>query len=386
MQKPFLKHFFVVAMLLVIAVLALAACTNSSGVGAMSVANGSTSQATASQNTLGPQSCSEKAEHAAYWDAIIGTSGDAKVEGVSCGKLMLYPGIQALVTVRHHSQGSLLDVYVYADIVSEHPTQFFKLQALSKGEARISGYNTVLTAEVDRNSSLNMGKPDGQLTRDLFREFKWSDGAGAFEQTFFPGMYPDLTRYQGELDQTRVNQGHELWKLDASKTVQHFAVALLGRKPTNPVTILSGGGSHDVSAVVRIDTSISGTGTVSTIVTLSRLEGNTHGGIWEVIGAQVHNFSLTSPQNGALITSPVTVTGSGPSFEGVVGRVEVLDHTYYQIGNAQATVLNLGAPFSVTLTYSTSFHGGAQEGIIVLYTDDAIGAGPSSVMLKALIR
>jgi hypothetical protein len=376
------KHFFVAASFLLLAALSLAACGS---MDATSIVKASTAQAVAVQSTLGPRDCPENVEQPSYWDPIIGTSGDAKVESVSCGKLMRSPGIQALVTVRHHSHGALLDVYIYANIQSSKPTQFLQRAGLYKGEAKISLYNTVLTAEVDLNSSINAGKPYDELTRDLFREFKWSDGAGAFERTFFPGMFPDLTRYQGEADQALVNQGHDPWKLDAGQTARHFAAALFGRKLTNPITILSGGGPHDVSAVVRVESPIPGGAVVPTIVTLSRLEGNTHGGIWEVIGAQAQNFSLTSPQNGAFIGHPVTVTGTGPSFEGVVGVVEVLDHLYSKVGSAQATVLNLGDSFSVSVPYTVSFHNGIQEGIIVLYTDNASGAGIAPVMVKVLI-
>jgi len=62
-----------------------------------------------------------------------------------------------------------------------------------KGEASISGYSTVMTAEVDKNSSSNVGKSLSAMTPDLFREFEWSDGADAFVQVAFPGLYPDLT-------------------------------------------------------------------------------------------------------------------------------------------------------------------------------------------------
>src|SRR5258705_3473346 len=46
----------------------------------------------------------------------------------------------------------------------------------------------------------------------FFREFKWSGGANTFVQVTFPGIFPDLTRYQAEADQdrksTRLNSSH----------------------------------------------------------------------------------------------------------------------------------------------------------------------------------
>ncbi len=125
--------------------------------------------------------------------------------------------------VRYHGTGQILDVYVYSDITSPNPSQLFKLQNLYKGNAKISAYNTIITSEVDQNSSINAGKANADLTQDLFREFKWSDGAKTFVPVSFPGMYPDLTRYQAENDQAQVNQGKDPWKLNASQVANHMA-------------------------------------------------------------------------------------------------------------------------------------------------------------------
>src|SRR5207253_1199020 len=99
-----------------------------------------------------------------------------------------------------------LDIYVFNTITSAHPKQIFKLAGLVKGEASISGYSTMMTAEVDKNSTLNAGKPLSAMTPDLFREFAWSSEEGTLVQVAFPGLFPDLTRYQAEADQGRVNQ------------------------------------------------------------------------------------------------------------------------------------------------------------------------------------
>ena len=69
---------------------------------------------------------------------------------------------------------SVLDVYLFTNITNATPTKIFQLMGLVKGNARISGYNTVLTAQADELSALNAGKPVSAMTADLFREFKWS--------------------------------------------------------------------------------------------------------------------------------------------------------------------------------------------------------------------
>ncbi|TMD68302.1 MAG: hypothetical protein E6I97_22490 [Chloroflexi bacterium] len=143
--------------------------------------NGLTATATASQTPvvrLGVQPCPEAVKDPAHWTAIIAPTSTSRVESVSCGNLRGTPSLQALVTVRNEDSGAILDVYVYDHITDPSPVQLFKLQSLTKGDAKISVYNTVMTAEVDPNSSINKGRPDANMTQDLFREFKWSDGAG----------------------------------------------------------------------------------------------------------------------------------------------------------------------------------------------------------------
>jgi hypothetical protein len=396
MQKLVLwnrKCLFVGTSLLLLLVFALAACSSSGFSTAATLITNSTAKTTPPKAQAAARSCPGKVRDPLYWDHIIGTHGDAKVENVICGKIMQYPGIQALITVRHHSQGSLLDVYVYANIQYKQPTQFFNLPGLYKGEAKISGYNTVLTAQVDLNSSINNNKPATQLKQDLFREFKWSDGAGTLVQTVFPGLYPDLTRYQAEADQEEVNKGTDLWKLDALETTRHF-YTLLKTPSASSATIVSGGGEHDLYAVVNV--------TVPSIqgccrpfppmrVSLARLEGNTHGGIWVVRAVENENMAITSPRSHERMDSPVTITGSGVAFEGQIGIVRILDHLYNDIGHtfvmSQNTNSGFGpGTFSTPVKYDASFHGGSQEGILALYHQGGAASDFGVIMVKVLVE
>jgi len=110
-----------------------------------------------------------------------------------------------------------------------------------------------MTAEVDTSSALNKGKGDASLTVDLFREFDWSAGTGTFTQVAFPGMYPDLTRWQAEVDQRAVNQGQEGWKLDAVQIMRHMVAALLtAHAGTAQAKVVKGGGKSDLTAVVQV--------------------------------------------------------------------------------------------------------------------------------------
>ena len=145
---------------------------------------------------LGPQACPAAVADPAYWLPIIkpySYGGPLTVEQVSCASMLGTPSLQTLVTARRADQA--LDVYVFTNITQPSPTLIFQLSGLVKGDAKISGYSTVLTAEVDQLSTINAGKLVSTMTADLFREFKWSASAGKMVQTVFPGIFPDLTRY-----------------------------------------------------------------------------------------------------------------------------------------------------------------------------------------------
>ena len=146
--------------------------------------------------TQGPQNGPSGVNTKAYWDNILGTKGtNSKVESVSFANVMGNPSLQALVTVRHSDANSTLDVYVFNNITSKNPTQIFKLTGLIKGEAKISYYNTIMTAEVNPNSTLNASKNVAQMAPDIYREFKWT--GVSMTQVAFPGIFPVVTRLPG---------------------------------------------------------------------------------------------------------------------------------------------------------------------------------------------
>lgn len=337
---------------------------------------------------LGSQPCPAAVRDPAHWDPLIPTQANvSSVHAVTCGYLRGVPTLQALVTVLYQGTGQVLDVYVFDNITTSNPVPLWKLQGLSKGDARISVYNTVLTAEVDQSSSLNTNRPNADLVPDLCREFRWSEHAGTLAQVSFPGIFPDLARYQAEVDQGQVNQGHQPWKLSATMTARAFGASLLHWDPNAPATLTSGGGAHDVQAVVNLKNTSAGANIVT--LTMTRLEGNTNGGIWIVTGVATSGLSITQPQEAGLIHSAITVAGTGSAFEGVVGRVSILDHLYAAIGQAQAhgAVGNGMTTFSTAMTCQPTFKTGAQEGLVMLASENmAAGGIGGAVMVKVLIQ
>lgn len=372
----------------------LAACgggsgttSNATGSGTRTTSSGGAAAPTAAPH-LGTQPCPAVVSEPSHWDPIVGTqSGVNAVKSVTCANLTNNDALQALVISVYEGTGQTADIYVFTNITSPSPAQIFKRQNLYQGSAKISAYNTLLTAEVDQGSSLNAtNQSSAGYQQDLFREFKWSDGAGTLVPVSFPGIFPNLTRYEAESDQQLVNQG-KLPLLNATQVASKLATKLLNWSVNAPTTTVSGGNSHDGNAVVTVKSTSVGAGTLK--VTMSRLEGNTNNGIWEVTAATTDGLSITSPQNRDLLNGTTTVTGTGNAFEGVLGKVKVLDHLYTSIGTADAKGAsgNGNTTFSTTLSYNASFKGGAQEGLLVLYSySNADGTIAGACILKELLN
>ena len=393
MKRPLLDHKrwrLTVPLAFMVLTLVLSACDQGSGSRSGSATGTTTppvATATAASIQLGPQPCPAAVQAPAHWNAIVGTGATKMVEGVICGYLMGVPALQAVVKVRSGGANFLLDLDVYTAITSAKPVRIFALTGLLQGDVSISTYNTLLTGQVDPNSSQNKGHPSTEQVVDLYREFKWSDSAGTLTQVAFPGLYPDLTRYQAEFEQHEVNtgQGFQQWRLSAVTTAQNFAQFVLGWDPTPPTTVVSGGGTHDARAVVLVKNPSAGGATIT--LSLSRLELNTNGGIWEVTDVATDGIALTSPQNAQQLTSPVQVTGDTTALAGKLTSITVFDHDRTAIG--QAVITQAGgtgkSSFSASVPYLSSFQGETQEGIIALYTYTASHVITGAVLVKVLL-
>src|SRR5882724_1597131 len=106
----------------------------------------------------GVQPCPATVQSPNYWSPIVGVQPNVnKVEDVSCANLLGVNELQALVTVRTLGSGGHLDLHVFTHITQAQPAELFKLLSLYKGQTKISPYSTLLTGEVDLNSSVNKG-------------------------------------------------------------------------------------------------------------------------------------------------------------------------------------------------------------------------------------
>jgi len=331
---------------------------------------------------LGQQPCPDAVKATDHWNTIGDTGTTKTVTGVICGYLMGVPSLQAVVKVGYKDTKFLIDVDVFTAITSAKPARIFALTGLLQGDVNISNYNTLLTAQIDTNSSLNKGHPAAQQLVDLYREFKWSDSAGTLVPVAFTGLFPDISRYQAEFEQHEVNngQGYQQWRLSAVTTAQNFAEFVLKWTPNTPTTVLSGGGTNDTKAVILIKNPSAGGAAIQ--LSLSRLELNTNGGIWEVTGVTTSGITLSSPQNTQQLSSPVQVTGVDTAFAGKLATIIIEDHDRAAIGQASATGKSA---FALPIPYSSTFQDGTQEGILTLYTYTTNHVIVGAVMIKVLL-
>jgi hypothetical protein len=390
-MKTYLRHKRCWLLGCLLLILALSACSLDGGGNGNPTAtpNGGNGHTTpqASGIQLGQQPCPAAVQSAAHWETTVATSASQKVEGVLCAYLIGEPTLQAVVKVRSGGTASMLDIAVYTTITGTNPSRIFRLNGLPHGAVKISNYNTLSTAEIDPTPSQQAGAQPTSGQQDLYREFKWSDSAGTLVQVAFTGLYPDLTRYQAEYEQREVNtgQGFQQWRLSAVTTAQNFAEYVLGWIPNAPTTVLSGGGTHDARADILLKNASLGSAAIK--LSLTRLELNTNGGIWEVTGVATDGMVLTSPQSAQQLTSPVQVRGVNPAFAGKSNSIIIFDHDRTEIG--QATITQTSgtgqAALATSLPFSSSFQGEAQEGIIALYayTGNHVIAG--ATMVKVLL-
>ena len=340
---------------------------------------------------LGPRACPAAVKDPASWRQFLPTSPlSFNPQEVTCGNLLDKPTLQAMVVATEVIGGgpTFRSVFVYDNITASQPHLLFTWRHLLLGEARISGYNTIMTVEVDLHSSLNQGKAYAALTPDLFREFDWNADKGTFVQAAFPGIFPDLTRYQAENDQAQVNKGKDPWKNDPKAVALRLGEQFFSWKRPLMTTLLSGGGTNDVYATVKLEaTPFPGMKVgPSVTVTLSRLEGNPRN-MWVVIAVEDGPGVLTSITPRSLLASPVRFEGTADAHERLIGHAYVLDHLFSVVGqatiNAQPGLENATSPYSVLVSYETSFKTGPQEGVVEVALSSPVGA--PYVLVKVLL-
>ena len=298
------------------------------------------------------------------WDSVVGThSGVDKVQKVICAPLE--NGVMAaVVNVRYYANGRL-DFYVYDNLYGT-PVRRFSVQNLAQGNTQISPEDTIMTAENPNND------PFGANT---FKEYQWN-GSG-FVQILFPAIYPDMTHYQAEQDQAKVNaqlaqttatptSSHNTWQTSAFGVVNRMAQDLFdwSSDSDSAITYNSRAGIYIIQ-VLNGDTG--GGGFIATLFRLDNIATN----IFEVKQVTSLNGTalMSGPANATQVGSPVHVSGSYSSTGTLLGRAVVYSDTYIKLGDSGAVHGSASsgyATFAPSASYRLST-GGLQEGLVAFY-------------------
>jgi hypothetical protein len=308
------------------------------------------------------------------------------VEKVICGTLE-GAGMQAVVNVRSDSPDAKLAVYVY-DNLTATPTRRFSVQGLLNGDAFISSVGTLVTAEVSPNDVIQGGQ-------DLFKEYKWN--GTTFGQVIFPALYPDMTRYQAEQDQNRVNaelaalpqgapktQIRDAWKLSPGGVAGHLAQSIFHWQH---YTVTLPQGASKLAILPITVTNVAGGGFIATVHHLNEDPNNIFE-VWQVTSSD-GNSSISSPATYAQLRSPVSISGSAMASSSIIGQVVVYDDMFINVGTSdpiRSVASGSIVQFTNTVKYQLNASG-LEEGAIAFYATNQNNVAISNevVMVKVFL-
>ncbi len=323
------------------------------------------------------------------WDSLIGTRANVnKVQKVICGDLEGAGTLDALVGVRYYSPDARLDYYVYNNLGGT-PSRRFGMQGLLDGDALISSVGTIVTAEINPDDAIK-----GLV--DLFKEYQWN--GATFGQVLFPGMYPDVTRYQAEQAQGQV--GSEIAALQPGQSQAQIADAwrlasgsLVTRLARNifhwanfSVSLPPHSGKLTILPVTVTNLAAGGGGFTAVVHHLNEIPGN----IFEIeqINSIDGSAGLSSPVAYSRLTSPVRVSGSSVANGSILGQAVLYDDTYTVVGSSGA----IHGPASsgyVGFTASISYRlaPGLQEGVVAFFptSQSNISLSNQAILVKVFL-
>jgi hypothetical protein len=320
------------------------------------------------------------------WDSLVGTHANVnKVQKVICGSLTGVGTLDALVGVRYYSPDARLDYYVY-DNLGGTPSQRFSRQGLLNGDALISSVGTIVTAEIN---------PDDPIKGlvDLFKEYQWN--GATFGQVLFPGIYPDVTRYQAEQAQAQVKQELAAGQTQATMT-DGWRLA-----PAGGVTRLARNIFHwtnfsvalplhsallTVLPITVTNLAAGGGGFIAVVHHLNENPAN----IFEIEQVNSINGSagLNSPVAYAHLSSPVSVSGSSQASGSILGQAVLYDDVYTIVGNSGAIHSPASSgyvQFTVSIRYSLA--PGLEEGVVAFFptAQSNIALSNQAILVKVLL-
>jgi hypothetical protein len=295
---------------------------------------------------------------ASRWDSLVGTrTGINKVQKVMCGSLEGSGSVTAVVIARYYTPDAKMDFYVY-DTLNGTPVRRFAVQGLVQGDARISQVNTIVTSQLVSKDP---------IPPNVFKEYQWNAASSSFVQVMFPGIYPDVTRYQAEQAQALATasaaQGKTYWQTSANTIVNKLASDIFHWSLTKTQTVTFNG-STATYIVQETNLGPGGGGFTAILFRLDNLVTN----IFEIshITPLDTNARMSGPTTGMQLTSPASVSGTSQVTGSILGEVMFFDDTYTIIGDSGAIRSSVSSGL-VNFSQSVKYHlsaAGLQEGIV----------------------
>lgn len=323
------------------------------------------------------------------WDSLVGTRANInKVQKVICGNLGT-GSLDALIDVRYYSSDNKLDYYVYDNLFGT-PTQRFSGHGLLNGDAVISSIGTLTTAEVNPSDTIK-GAPD------LFKEYQWN--GSSFAQNLFPGIYPDMTRYQADRTQAMVSseiaalqpgqsqaQIKDSWRLASGTVAAHLAHDIL-HWTTFKVTLPPKSSNALDLTVTLTNLGTGGGGFYATLHRYNEVSTNIFE-VWQITAID-GSSGISSPAAYTQLTSPVSVSGSAIANGSFLGQIVLYNDMFTVVGTSGAIRSPASSGF-VQFTDSVSYHLGAQglqEGVVAFYptNQNNIALTNQAVMVKVFL-
>ena len=326
------------------------------------------------------------------WDNLVGTHANInKVQKVICGSLEGPGTLDALVDVRYYSPEAKLDLYVYDNLFGT-PARRFSVLGLLKGDALISSVGTLITGEASPYDVIK-GAPD------LYKEYQWN--GSTFGQILFPGIYPDVTRYQGEQNQAIISselaalqpgqptgQIRDAWRLAPGAVTAHLAETIFHWLPANfTVTLPPGASKLSVLSITVTNHGPGGGGFIATLHHLNEVPTNVFE-VWQVSSID-GSSRIINPPAYARLTSPVSISGSSIASGNIVGMVVLYDDMYINVGDS-GTIQSPASSGYMQFEKAISYHLNAQgleEGIVAFYSTSQNNAALSNqvVLVKVFL-
>src|SRR5205085_7602279 len=147
------------------------------------------------------------------------------------------------------------------------------------------------------------------LQQNVYREYGWQHDR--FVQVAFPSLYPVTSRSEAEALQQQANAGQTQPWSDPVMTAEQMAKDIFKWNGASPQdSVLSNNG---IRAQVQL---IQQSPQMQVTVTLERLVQHDSKGLWFVTGAQTNGITLGQSLTSNVVTSPMTVKGTGALADG----------------------------------------------------------------------